>query len=241
MTRMMPKPIVGVTTDRIEANVGTEASYLLRSNYVDALRQAGANVLLLPFAPESVPVYATICDGFVVTGSTPGTVGSPARQEFDTAIIECALQANVPILGICNGMQMIGKARGAQLVNAQSGPQSAVDHAPASTATAPAHALKVIKDSMLTRISDQFDLVNSFHHQVLNSDGDFAVTAHAPDGLIEAIEIPGQSFALGVQWHPEYQLTLGDRGIFQAFVAACDQYCQSQSKKGPSRGVKLVH
>ncbi|WP_259781047.1 gamma-glutamyl-gamma-aminobutyrate hydrolase family protein [Aestuariispira ectoiniformans] len=220
------RPLIGITVDRIEKNEPTDASYSVRCNYVEALSDTGAQSILLPFDPDAISLYANLCDGFLVTGSHPGEIGSLKRQAFDRALIRTALEEEIPLLGICNGMQMIGLALGGELLPAtDEGPDKTINHNPEPIPNSPAHPIVPTPDTRLAHMAlgggTSEILVNSLHKQALAHTGNFHVAATAPDGIVEALEVPGHPFAMGVQWHPEYRLTAFDRTILTCFVSAC--------------------
>lgn len=219
------KPLIGISIDWAQSAIGSEACYTLRANYCAAVLDAGAQAVLLPYDVAAIPRYLAICDGFLVTGTQPGDAGAPARREFDTALITAALTADMPILGVCNGMQMIGHVLGGGLISANQ--NDAIDHCPFPLPNCAAHGLAIIENSLLGRIAAQTNesshMVNSFHAEALDQSGDYQILANAPDGGVEAIESKDHAFVLGVQWHPEYRLSLLDKLIFEAFVSACSE------------------
>ena len=89
--------------------------------------------------------------------------------------------------------------------------------------TGPGHAVEVLAGSRLHALGGVLRLeVNSAHHQAAGAVGDgVVVSGRAPDGVIEAIEVPGRRFCIGVQWHPEYRISAADDALFDALVEAC--------------------
>lgn len=218
-------PLIGVTVDHHDAEPPSEATYTVRRNYVDALNEAGAAAVLLPFDRAAVPRYAELCDGLLVTGSIPGHPGSTERQMFDKAMIRAVMDRERPVLGICNGLQMMGLVLGGRVVDVAAGPHGP-DHAGDCIAERLVHGIRIADDGLLHRIGMSVGdkhghSVNSLHRQALDRSGAYTVSAEADDKGVEAIELTGHPFALGVQWHPEYRLTALDRAILAAFVAAC--------------------
>jgi putative glutamine amidotransferase len=122
------------------------------------------------------------------------------RDRFETALARAALERDMPVLGICRGMQMLNVACGGTLV------QHLGDEAPHfDYAGATRHSVTVDPGSLLHRVTGSFHLtVNSLHHQAVLAVGTgLEVTANSEDGVVEALELPGRDDVLGIQWHPE--------------------------------------
>jgi putative glutamine amidotransferase len=128
------------------------------------------------------------------------------------------------VLGICGGQQLLNVVLGGSLI--QHIPDTVTDclaHEQPNPRTESGHDVLVEQGTLLHRITGTDRLaVNSAHHQAADQPGPgIVVSGRAPDGVIEAIEDPGRRFCMGVQWHPEYQVSAGDMRIIEAFVAAC--------------------
>ncbi len=195
---------------------------------------------------EPVPIYPgddldALCpalDGVVLTGGGdvhPRHFGQEpdgtqmdsvheGRDELELAIARRAAASGKPLLGICRGIQVMNIALGGGLI------QHIEGHAQvANTFEGPPtqHAVCIEPDSLLARTLDNgaTATVNTYHHQAVPAD-DLApglrATAWAEDGVIEALEMPGHPFYIGVQWHPErlYELGPEQRNLFRALVAA---------------------
>jgi putative glutamine amidotransferase len=153
----------------------------------------------------------------------------PGRDEFEIDLARRAMDANIPLLAICRGSQVLNVAAGGTLVQ----------DIPSAVATDLAHSLEVPKDCIAHDIQIAANSrlhaalggvveagctcrVNSRHHQSVGALGKrFVASATAPDGVIEAIEAPDARFCVGVQWHPENFWRTGEfRGLFDAFVDA---------------------
>jgi putative glutamine amidotransferase len=154
------------------------------------------------------------------------TYVSPERDRIELQFTHWALEAGLPILGICRGIQTLNVAAGGTLVqDIPSEIESALGH---QSQQAKAHTVQVVPGSLLSRcVGTSGTLqVNSRHHQaVARVANGFAVSAIAADGITEAIELPGVRFTLGVQWHPE-SLVPGDEAavvLFRSFVEACSE------------------
>jgi putative glutamine amidotransferase len=155
------------------------------------------------------------------------------RDLYELPLTREAVEANLPVFGICRGCQVLNVALGGHLIlDIPSEVTGATTHraAPPPHPDSAWHALRIEPGSMLAAIlpPEQHLRTNSRHHQALLPNERIAgrVTAVSPvDEIIEAIEIPGRRFALGVQWHPEYRhdadLRAAHRPLFATFVAAC--------------------
>jgi putative glutamine amidotransferase len=224
--------VIGVTTCR------------KLDDYRHAVLHTGGEVRVLE--PSMTVTEALMgIDGLMLTGGddvVPARYGEPRhpavvemepeRDEFEIALVQEARRRDLPIFGICRGVQVLNVACGGSLVqDIPSQVSGALQHkfaAPPHQAYALAHEVWFEKRSLLgslmrDRLSDlDFCEVNSRHHQAVSEvAGGFQVTATAPDGVIEAIEDPAARFCLGVQWHPENFWRTGEfRALFEGFVQA---------------------
>lgn len=155
---------------------------------------------------------------------------SPERDEFEIRLIHRAVEADMPILAICRGIQVLNVAFGGTLIqDIPSQVPGALDHYVEEPRYALAHDVWISRGSQLSAIMrerldpDEACPVNSRHHQAVGRVAEgFEVSATAPDGVIEAIERPRSRFCIGVQWHPENFWRTGEfRPLFEAFLAAC--------------------
>lgn len=217
------RPIIAITPDSdIPEGQPTEAFYVVRVNYAAAVLAAGGTPVILPYAPEAVAEYIATFDGFLITGGTPGVSTKPGRSDFETALIKAAIEAGRPLLGICNGMQLIGRALGGRFVESiKAEVPQALEHIPFEVPTQIAHDIQIVPKTLLSTLAGAPTAkINSLHQQAIAGPGQFTVAATAPDGVTEAIEGHGSGFCLGLQWHPEYRLTPLDIRIFEAFIEA---------------------
>ncbi len=221
-----PRPLVAITPD-CASNVDhpTETTYVLRRNYADALTEAGAMPVILPYWLGDPADIVAVFDGFVISGSTPGIADMPGRTEFEARLIAAAIAADKPVLGICNGMQMIGRVLGGTMIERLPTPgPGAPDHIPQPHPTELAHDIVISDGSRLHGLASGSPVrVNSLHRQAIADDGDYLVAARASDGVVEAVEAVegrGPTYVVGLQWHPEYRLTDFDRNILADFVSA---------------------
>ena len=161
------------------------------------------------------------------------SASEPGRDAFEIELVRRATDADLPMLAICRGIQVLNVARGGSLVQdipSQMG--TSIRHkleVPPHEAIELAHEIWMEKDSLLVHLigesgSDTAE-VNSRHHQAVRNLGPgLATTATAPDGVIEAIEDSSRRFCLGVQWHPENFYRTGEfRSLFEGFIRAADR------------------
>ncbi len=221
----MVRPVLGLLAalERARWSVWDQQAVLLPRNYVDAVQRAGAMALLL--APDTALVadpdeVLDRLDGLLLAGGAdidPGAYGEPRHTEttdtvperdvFEIALVRRALERDLPVLGICRGMQLMNVARGGTL--AQHLPElfGHHDHRKVTGSFEGAdHDVLLEEGSLVARITGQTThSTKSHHHQGVARTGEgLRVTAwSAQDRLPEAIELPGNGFALGVQWHPE--------------------------------------
>ena len=235
----MPRPvIIGLTLDSEKPGGYSKFPwYAIRENYCGAVVRAGGLPILLPHEPEQATRYLDLIDGLIVTGGAfdvdPALFGAEARHDsvttkdrrtaFELAITRAALGADKPVLGICGGQQLLNVALGGTLV--QHIPDEIarpLAHEQPNPRNEPGHDVTVTPGTILHGITGTGRFaVNSAHHQAVKTVGPgVVIDAVAPDGVIEGIELPGKRFCIGVQWHPEFEISPPDEAIFRAFVAA---------------------
>lgn len=147
----------------------------------------------------------------------------PKRDHFELEITRWALGIGKPVLAICRGHQVLNVAAGGTLYqDIPSQIKGSIKHRGKAPVYYPSHKVRVQEGSKLHGMFEKAELgVNSFHHQAVKDLGEGLVaTAWAPDGVIEAMELPGETFVLGVQWHPERMIDGEMLKIFQAFIQA---------------------
>ena len=239
------KPIIGVTPDfnagdRKEWG-GREPTYFLRARYIRAIEELGGVPLVLPlYADRTTRRHILrILDGLLLTGSGPDLppslygerqrfpfkLVSERRASFELDIVRLAKQADLPLLGICGGMQTMNVACGGSLFqDISSQIQKPLQHRQQAPASSLSHTVTVKAGSLLRRIVRSASMkVNSSHHQSVNGVAPSLITsARASDGIVEAIESPTHRFFLGIQWHPEFLFDRYPlhRRLFEAFLRA---------------------
>lgn len=239
----MSKPLIGITADYFSSNSDKPNLNIqgVPNNYVAAVVRAGGLPVLIPLSladDELRDLYARV-QGVLVPGGgdvDPVRFGAPRhprtheivpeRDRLELAWLKRAAGDGKPLFGICRGAQVLNVALGGTLWQdlASEYPGAPQHYAPKD---APddhlMHSVKVEEESGLARLLGQPMVdVNSRHHQALRDvAAGLAVVARAPDGVIEAVEMPAHPFALGVQWHPENFTDRPEmRALFERFVAA---------------------
>jgi len=214
------------------------------SDYVESVRRAGGEPIEVAAGGEAPEHILARVDGVMLTGGgdvdpmlygdTPHATFQAAeadRDAFEIALTRAAIAANIPFLAICRGMQLLNVAMGGTLIqDIPSQVPGALEHSVPEPRAHVAHEVWVAKESRLSALlADHMEdgetcHVNSRHHQsVAKVAPGFDVTATSPDGVIEAMEMPGAAFCVGVQWHPENFWRTGEfRGLFEGFVLAAN-------------------
>jgi putative glutamine amidotransferase len=239
------QPLIGVTPDfnagdRKEWG-GREPTYFLRGRYIRAIEDLGGIPIVLPLVADLGARRRLIShiDGLLLTGSGPDLapelygerqrykfrVMSQRRATFELEMAQLARAADLPLLGICGGMQALNVAFGGSLYqDIDSQRPQPLQHRQTAPATRLSHSIKIAPNSVLRRIVGTGSMrVNSAHHQsVKDVAPSLQVSALAPDGIIEAIESPTRRFLLGIQWHPEFLFDRHDRHrrLFEALLDA---------------------
>jgi putative glutamine amidotransferase len=234
----MKRPVIGLCTalERARWSVWDQQAFLLPRSYIDAVQRAGGVALMLPPDERAIDEpdgLLDLLDGLILAGGadidpdaygaerhaeTAGTVRE--RDSFEIALTRRAFERDLPVLGICRGMQLMNVARGGTLL--QHLPESHGHHEhrrnPGSFDGAD-HDVRLQDGSLAARAAGETTHgTKSHHHQGVDRLGEgLEVTGWSTlDELPEAIELPGSRFALGVQWHPEADET---SRLIEALVA----------------------
>ncbi|HEU5160239.1 MAG TPA: gamma-glutamyl-gamma-aminobutyrate hydrolase family protein [Streptosporangiaceae bacterium] len=228
-----PPPLIGVTTYLEAARWGAwvREAALVPAPYVSAVERAGGvPVLLPPASTRSAKAAVHALDGIVLAGGgdvEPGLYGAkrhaetgppqPARDRYEFTLIRTAIEADVPFLGIGRGMQVLNVARDGDLV--QHLPDAVGHDGHASVAgKMTAHEVRITLAGTLGKILGERADVPAHHHQAVRRLGrGLVAVAWTDDQVVEAVELQGHRFGLGVQWHPEED---DDPRLLEAFVAA---------------------
>jgi len=225
------RPIIGITTYVVPATWGVWhdlPSALVPEDYVAAVRAGGGQPVLLPPGGEGDVRVLDALDGLVLTGgpdvvparfgaeAEPLTVTHPERDEAEFALVRRALEIDLPVLGVCRGMQVLAVAAGGRLHQHLPDVLGHEKHRPAPGVYGE-HDARPEPGSRIADLLGDDLAIHCFHHQGVADPGSLIVTARAEDGLPEAVEDPAHRFVLGVQWHPE---VIRDRRLFGALVRA---------------------
>lgn len=237
------KPIIGISPSYDIEN----KRIFLNKQYIDAVIESGGIPFVLPLTNDPEIVLKTIeqIDGLILSGGTdidPECYGEantgksleicPLRDESEETLIRLALEADIPVLGICRGMQALNVFCGGSLIqDIPSEHGFSVIHRLDKPEIA-FHSINVEKSSPL---SDSMGFgthtINSYHHQaVKNIAPDFSVCAVSEDGIIESIYHKNKKFILGVQWHPERDRDIAteNKKIVDHFIKIC---CETKKEK----------
>ena len=238
----MTKPRIGLTTDTVflPRHGRTCPAQAAAEVYLDVVRAAGGIPVMIPSsacAPEAVEIARGL-DGLMLTGGgdvDPRHFGEdphpdlrtidPARDECEIALCRYADEADVPLLGICRGIQVLAVAMGGSVIQHLSREEipALIDHEIVSVSPGAGHRIEVEPDSLLRRILGRDRVaVTSSHHQAVGRTGPLVVSARTSDGVIEAVEHPDRRFLVGVEWHPERESAGSPAGVpvVAALVAA---------------------
>ena len=212
-----PRPLIGISANTADIDL------TLRRVYCDQIVRAGGVPMVLPPVDDAEVLINMLegIDGLVLTGGAdynPLWYGEQPEKELHTInstrdlpellLTRLAFNRQIPILGICRGVQTMAIALGGNLVQDLKTPLKHSQDAPRSEAT---HSVTITEGSTLYGLYGQETFVNSFHHQAVKDCGSHLhVVATAPDGVIEAVESTEQKALMGVQWHPEW---MGDEGL----------------------------
>lgn len=223
------RPIIGIT-----GNYDSGKCTLLEGYYRSVL-EAGGTPLIIPAFDDTDVLVSLLdqIDGLILSGGgdiNPLYLGeepirelssiNPARDHQELLLVRLAANRQIPILGICRGIQVMTAALGGKLyqdIYKEAG--ATLKHSQDTERHVATHSVRIASSSLLSKIFGATNLhVNSFHHQAVQEAAPgFAVTAVSPDGLIEAVESIQCKSMLGVQWHPECMILSGDRSMMPLF------------------------
>ncbi|MFT3895796.1 MAG: gamma-glutamyl-gamma-aminobutyrate hydrolase family protein [Anaerolineales bacterium] len=233
------KPIIGITTNSATNSYG-QPYINLQQSYVRVIQQAGGVPVLIPssIADDGWDALYSRLDGVLFSGGGDVALDhfagephpriddvDPARDSVEIKMVQAAASDGKPFLGICRGCQVVNVALGGTLyTHLPDQLPNALDHSyPGNKRMVLVHEVKIEEGTRFSEIFGQPIVgVNSLHHQGLKDIApSLRIAGHAPDGLVEAIELPEHPFGLAVQWHPEW-LTDQEwtRNLFRKFVEA---------------------
>lgn len=240
---MKKRPIVGV----LPLFDDERESIWMLPGYLDCLQEAGALPLILPQRMEKGALYQTmeLCDGLLFTGghdTSPVIYGEPphpttewnaARDKLEQALFALAYEQDVPMFGICRGIQFFNAVMGGTLYqDLPSQWDSDIDHHMQPPYDRICHSVILTPQEPLAELLKCGTLgVNSYHHQAVKElASGLREMARSEDGLIEAVYAPSHSFLWAIQWHPEFshKTDPAARTIVRAFVAACEKKAKAK-------------
>ena len=228
------KPLIGIVVCGFMDN-----RQFVANPYIQSVRYSGGLPLILPLVRSDTLLdqYVSLCSGFLFFGEgdiTPLLFGQEPQNGngqtsitvdlFQIRLMKRVLASRKPVLAICRGMQVLSVACGGTIWQDLSlAPGNTINHMQQSPSRSDvSHRIRTERGSLIRHCAGPALLVNSFHHQAVNTPGrGVSVTARASDGTIEAIEIADHPFAAGVQWHPEcmYRASREMRALFQEFIS----------------------
>ena len=236
------KPLIGITTNQSTNSYG-QPTVMLMQSYVNAVIQAGGVPVLIPslIAQDGWDAAYSRLDGILFSGGGdisldffPGDPHpriddvDPERDSIEQSMIRAAAAEGKPFFGICRGCQVLNVALGGTLYThiPDQLPNALVHEYPGNKRTILVHEVKIEEGTHIAEIyGEPIIKVNSLHHQGLKDVApSLRIAGYAPDGLVEAVELPDHPFGLGVQWHPEWltdQATT--RNLFKKFVEAAGE------------------
>lgn len=234
-------PLIGLTTYRQQNEAGIPYNSISEA-YTSAVTRAGGSPLMIPLglSPSQLNKILESLDGIIFTGGGdihPDFYNSHMhpkvaeidldRDRIELYLLERVLELKLPFLGICRGLQLINIGMGGSLyehILDQHNGGLQHQHNLDRPRDYLAHPVQILPESQLGKILHESEIqVNSLHHQgVKDLAPRLLASARAPDGIVEAVEIPDYPFGLAVQWHPECLPQRPESSaLFKAFVLAC--------------------
>lgn len=231
------KPLIGVTTYLEPASWGiwVREAALLPASYLRSVERSGGIPVLLPPLESLAGIDGLLAalDGIIIAGGPdvdPVLYGAerheatgsphPRRDRFELGLVRAVIEADLPFLAICRGMQLLNVARGGQLIQHLPDVVAHDGHAPNPGRFAK-HRVQISETSAIGKILGEVADVPTYHHQAVQRLGKGLVAvAWAKDQVVEALELQGHRFGLAVQWHPEEG---DDLRLFEALIAEARQ------------------
>jgi putative glutamine amidotransferase len=239
------RPIIGITAYAEQARWGVwdTPTALIPMSYVRSIERAGGRPLLVPPSEDAVDETLDVLDGLLFSGGSdlepslygaephPETTGTrPDRDRGELALMEAALERDLPILAVCRGLEVMNVARRGTLVQHLPDVVGHEDHKHTPGVFGD-HAVDVAPASRLGSLLGDRAPVKSHHHQgVGDVGGGLVPVAWAEDGTIEGLEDPAQRFVVGVLWHPEQG---EDFALFKGLVEEAARYREERAPRAP--------
>ena len=241
----MPTPRIGLTSYREVAEWGVwqQSADLLPATYAEAVRRVGGAPLLLPPGGAEAEAHAIVAglDGLLLAGGSdidPLRYGAerdphtgPPRGDRDgteLTLLAAALAAGLPVLGVCRGMQVLNVYFGGTLIQHLPDVVGSEVHCPTVGAHGE-HSVRMADQGRVAAAMGARADVATYHHQGIERLGEGLVAVGwADDGTIEAVEVAGEPWVVGVQWHPEVS---GAGELFEHFIAACSRELAAEGSR----------
>jgi putative glutamine amidotransferase len=237
----MTAPVIGLTTYREDAAWGVwrQRADVLPTAYADAVEATGGVPVLLPPVGQGGAADAVVArlDGLVISGGAdvdpgrydasphPRTAGwRPDRDAWESALLDAADAAGLPVLGVCRGMQLMAVHAGGRLDQHTPDLVGHERHSPGADEYGEIEVSTTTGTRVSTLVGDRL-AVNCHHHQSVQTHPGFVAAARAADGTLEAMEAPGDRFCVAVQWHPE---TAADVGLLAGLLRAAAAYAAAR-------------
>lgn len=238
MQTAQKKPVIGIILDSCKDgdkySFAPKPWHALRKGYAQAIEEAGGVPVMLPYN-QDIDSLLSIIDGLIIPGGDEDihprfysqeiaharVKTNDERAEFEFRILASALKQDMPVLGICNGLQLINiHFKGTLFQHLPDYIKGDINHEQPAPKDVPSHEIIIEDESLLRALtSEDRPMVNSTHHQAINQLGEgLRISARAPDGVVEAIEATDHRFLVGVEWHPEHLNTELDRNLFKKLV-----------------------
>ena len=232
MTTPTKRPIIGISSYLAQARWGPwdKPASLVPHGYVVAVAAAGARAVLLPPSLDGIDETLGVLDGLILCGG-PDLLPAehdeaaesltdpfaPERDAAERSLLSAALERELPVLGICRGMQVLNVGYGGTLIGHLPDVVGHDEHR-RRVGQFDLHPVHMDPDTIVGRLLGERLDVHSSHHQGIDRVGaGLVASGRAPDGTVEAIEDPGRRFVVGVLWHPEES---ADGRLFDALVQA---------------------
>ena len=227
------RPVIGLSTYREVAAWGVwhQRADLLPAGYAGAVEAVGGVPVLLPpvSAPDAAGAVVARIDGLVISGGAdidPARYGRAPhprtaawrrdRDTWELALLDAAAAQDLPVLGICRGMQLMAVHAGGALDQHTPDLVGHEQHSPGGDSYGEV-GVDTVEGTLVHDLVGGSLTVSCHHHQSVASAPGFVAAAHAGDGTLEAMELPGRRFCVAVQWHPE---TATDAGLVAGLVEA---------------------
>jgi len=233
----MTTPVIGLTTYREQAAWGVwqQRADVLPAQYAAAVEATGGVPVLLPPLSQAGAADSVVArlDGLVISGGAdvdPGRYGEDPhprtagwrvdRDAWESALLDAAKAAGLPVLGVCRGMQVMAVHAGGTLDQHTPDLVGHEQHSPGGDEFGRIE-VGTVPDTRVAALVGDAVAVNCHHHQSVRTHPGYLPGAHAADGTLEAMELPGERFCVAVQWHPE---TAADVGLLAGLVRAAAAY-----------------